>query len=110
MSNSTQKDWEKRFDDYFARIEKTLTGHISGKHIWSLGDDEDDYVFVDESIKQFIRTLLADARKEVYAELEKHMGITNTITCPILGDGTGERKDILFIEADVLATLREERV
>lgn len=69
--------WEERFDKKWERIEKTRTGHISGRSIWNTDpDDEDGYLFIDETLKKFIRQEIAQARQQAVTEFrDKVLGV-----------------------------------
>jgi hypothetical protein len=98
MNEDTPKEkWAKRFSKYFQRIEETMTGHISGRRIWSVGDDEDSYAFVDDSLKSFIAEELKIARRELLDRVEKEViGVSMQ-----LGAGTLRNK-----QREKLATLK----
>lgn len=61
------QNWEKEFEEKWLRIQKTMTSHLSGRKIWDVsgGEDEDSYVFVDETLKAFISDLLAQKEQEM---------------------------------------------
>ncbi len=40
-----------------------MTGHISGRKIWAVSDDEDGYMYVDETLKILLSKLLSKREK-----------------------------------------------
>lgn len=115
MSNSTQNDWEKRYDEFitFVTNEKNW---IDGRPVWK----EYKYVTLANAIKYFIRKELADARREVIEKIEKipHKeiiietkgGQVNCHDCKMLPKSPFCRHAQGWNDAcrHILATLREE--
>jgi len=64
---------DKEFDDKWKRIESTMTGHISGRKIWSVDTEDEDggYVFVDESLKSHISETIHQILQAVEEEVGK---------------------------------------
>ena len=54
MTPKPQKIIEE-FENLILRIEKTRTGHISGRQLWNVDPDEEDgYLYIDETLKSFL--------------------------------------------------------
>jgi len=76
------QDSLKRFDEKWERIEKTMTGDISGRKIWDADtqghDDEANYLFIDETLKQFmfkeLKTIVQKTREETAREIFRNLG------------------------------------
>lgn len=70
MSNSTQNDWEKRFDEKFTLPNVNEGGYTAGSDYNPNKPRESMNVFVKpDEIKDFIRKERADARKEVIQKI-----------------------------------------
>lgn len=67
-------DRVKKLEELWKRIEKTMTGHISGRRIWDAdtkgNDDEANYLFVDETLKAFLTDTIQQSM-EVGREMER---------------------------------------
>lgn len=74
----TPTTMEERFDEKWTRIEATMTGHISGRKIWSVDTEDEDggYVFVDDSLKSFIQSeidlVIAEERKRIVEMIREY--------------------------------------
>lgn len=73
----------KEFDDKWKRIESTMTGHISGRKIWSVDTEDEDggYVFVDESLKSHISETIRQVLQAVEEEVGNKGKKQNTNLC-----------------------------
>lgn len=106
MSNSTQNDWEKKLSSL---IDDTIENRHDYKGPLVV---EDDILFerLNENLKPFVITLLADARREVIAETIKKIEGMKTMTPFEVKESDmpyhiGVRNKAID---DVLATLRKE--
>lgn len=101
MSNSTQNDWESRYEEFitFVTNEKNW---IDGRPVWK----EYKYVTLANAIKHFIRQELADARKEERQKIRDMLNFT-LVTREDLGKNEYVQGYNSALNA-VLATLREE--
>lgn len=90
--DSTQNDWAKKLSSL---IDDTIENRHDYKGSLVV---EDDILFerLNENLKLFVTTLLADARREIISKVEKIPVVDSSGLCDLIA------KD------DVLATLREE--
>lgn len=69
-----QKEIEE-FNKKWSRIEKTMTGHISGRKIWDADtqghDDEANYLYVDETLERHFKKSLHKIKDEAKREAGK---------------------------------------
>ena len=93
MSNSTQNDWEKRFDEEFPNLRMHYSDGVA--------PCEDD-------VKAFIAKELADARKEVGNGIEK-MYLSVADKDPRY-DTVEEIQAYNQAIYEILATLKEEKI
>ena len=99
----TQNDWEKRFEESYSRHIKTVSIGQYDKNGVNIG-----YLPAKDVIKDFIRNLLADARKEVGNGIEK-MYLSVADKDPRY-DTVEEIQAYNQAIYEILATLKEERV
>lgn len=69
MKNET---WKERFDEKWLRMRKGGFGRHSSlddRMIWEVDDDEDAWVFADETIKAFINQTLKEERERVVRDI-----------------------------------------
>lgn len=90
MSDTTQNDWEKRFDEMFP----------CRHHAAQCGGDCND------KIKNFLRRELEDARREVIEKIQMHLDFAKQDT-EMADDPEDPKVRIKYLE-HVLATLKEE--
>lgn len=88
-----EESWEKRFHRNY--------GRGSGFGDWLTPKNEG-------IIKRFIRLKIARAKEEVIEEIEMEFGVTSTNHAPMLGDGAGKYKQIVFMNFDTWLKLKSK--
>jgi hypothetical protein len=114
MNNTTQNIIEESIKRFEARWKRMIGGgmgkraDMNGRWTWTLGDDEDDEAYVDESLRSFLSselsTAISTAIEGVVEEIKKSRKLINTFHAEMTVNTTDGSKGEVFMALPELMT------